>query len=54
MLLSKSTYNQHICQKKVKQYIAFGTVSMFIEPSAKHLQSVPIDCTNSPVYIKDS
>ena len=38
MLLVKATYNKYICQKKEKQYIAFGTVKIFIEPSAKHLQ----------------
>ena len=35
-LSSKVTYNKHVCQKKVKQYIAVGTVRMFMEPSAKH------------------
>ena len=29
---------KYICQKKVEQYIADGTVRMFIEISAKHLQ----------------
>ena len=32
-LLSKATYNKYICLKKVKQYIALGTIRMFIEPS---------------------
>ena len=36
-LLSKATYNKNICQKKEKQqYIAVGTVILFIEASAKH------------------
>ena len=35
-LSSKATYNKYICQKIEKQYIAVGTVRMFIEPSAKH------------------
>ena len=30
-LLSKATYNKYICQKKVKQHIAIGTVRMSIE-----------------------
>ena len=34
MVLSKATYNKYICHKKVKQYIAVGTIRMFIEPSA--------------------
>ena len=38
MLLSKATYNKYVCQKK--QYIAVGTVRMFIEPRVKHLQSL--------------
>uniref|UniRef100_A0A8C4ZY80 Ezrin b n=1 Tax=Gadus morhua TaxID=8049 RepID=A0A8C4ZY80_GADMO len=33
-LLSKATYNEYICRKTVKQYIAVGTIRMFIEPSA--------------------
>ena len=33
-LLSKETYNKHICHKKVKQYMAVGTIRMFMEPSA--------------------
>ena len=37
MLLSKATYKKYICQKKEnQQYIAVGTVKMFIEPSAKN------------------
>ena len=36
MLLSKVTYNKYICQKKEKQYIAVGTLRMFIETSVKH------------------
>ena len=36
-LLSKATYNKYICHKKVKQYIAVGTIRMFIEPSAESL-----------------
>ena len=36
MLLSKATYNKHICQKKEKQYAAVGTVRRFIEPCAEH------------------
>ena len=40
-LLSKATYNKYICQKKQKlQYIAVGTVRMFIEPIAEHYQSL--------------
>ena len=36
-LLSKATYNKNVCQKKVKQqFIAVGTLKMFMEPSAKH------------------
>ena len=35
MLLSKVTYNEHISQKKEKQYIAVGTVRMFLEQSGK-------------------
>jgi hypothetical protein len=35
-LISKATYNKCLCQKRVKQYIAVGTVGMFIETSAKH------------------
>ena len=34
----KATYNQFICQKREKLYIAVCTVRMFIEPSAKHQQ----------------
>ena len=30
--------NKYIFQKKEKQYIAVGTVRMFIDPSAKHYQ----------------
>ena len=41
MLLSKATYDKYIFQKKEKQqYIAVGTVRLFIEPSAKHKQSL--------------
>ena len=36
MLLSRVTNNKNIYQKKLKQYIAVGTVRMFIEPSANH------------------
>ena len=32
MLISKATYNKNNSQKKVKQYVAVGTVRMFIEP----------------------
>ena len=36
-LISKATYNKYICLKKGKQqYLAVGTVRLFIEPSAKH------------------
>ena len=34
----KATYNKYICQIKEKQYIPVGTVKIFIETSAKHLQ----------------
>ena len=44
MLLSKATYNLHlqVCLSEEGQtiYIAVGTVRMFIEPSAKHWQSL--------------
>ena len=40
MLLSKATYNKYICHKKGKKDITVGTVRMFIEPSAKHRQSL--------------
>ena len=33
MLSSKALYNKYIGQKKEKQYIAVGTVRMFIETS---------------------
>ena len=36
-LLSWVTYNKYIGQKKEKQYIAVGTVQIFIETSGKHL-----------------
>ena len=38
MLSSKATNNKYI--RKVKQYIAVGTIRMFIAPSAKHQQSL--------------
>ena len=40
--------NKYIFQKKEKQYIAVGTVRMFIEPSAKHYQllGLPIPVCN--------
>ena len=48
VILAITTYkvlSQYICQKKAEQhYIAVGTVKIFIETSAKHLQS--------PVYNK--
>ena len=49
MLLSKATYDKYIFQKKEKQqYIAVGTVRMFIEPSAKHITRL----THSPYSTK--
>ena len=41
MLLSKVTYNKYICH--VSQYIAIGTVKMFIEPSASSNQPIPCE-----------
>ena len=38
MLLSKATYSRYM--RKVKQYIAVGTIRMSIEPSARHQQSL--------------
>jgi hypothetical protein len=40
-ILSKATYNNYISKKKERkkqQYITVGSVRMFREPSAKHLQ----------------
>ena len=41
-LVSEVAYNNYICQKKEQQYIAVGTVRMFIEPSACSVNPFPV------------
>ena len=51
MLLSKVTYNKYICQKKEEeQFIAVGTVRMFIEPSANNCQAPTITRLTHSLY----
>ena len=53
MLLSKVTYNEHISQKKGKQYVAVGTVRMFLEQSDKVYKVAHKHIYPFPIYNKE-